>query len=258
MIGLQIGLEMSVLPPRGAAPVVTARLRDLIAAGRWSPQEALPPERRLAAELGCSRETLRRALSALASEGLIWRHQGKGTFLGSAPSGGTLAAPVPLQQLLEIASPHDLIEARLIFEPALAAAAALAADGAAIKAMRQLARATGTAADWRDYEKHDDAFHKAIARASGNALLSGIYAHLVTMRGRARWQRHHDAVFRKARRLEYATEQSALHLAIVEAIAAGDPQAARQAMHDHLAAIRALLRAADNPERGTRNEFFIT
>lgn len=246
MIGLQIGPEMTPIATRRPASQVTATLRGWIEAGRWLPQEALPPERLLARELDCSRETLRRALGTLAAEGLIWRHQGKGTFLGPvAGEASSGSAPLPLRHLLEIASPLDLIEARLIFEPALAGAAALAADEAAIKTMRQLARATGTAVDWRAYEKHDDAFHKAIARASGNALLSGIYAHLVTMRGRARWQRHHDTVFRKARRLEYATEQSALHLSIVEAIAMRDAAKAHQAMALHLDAIRQLLREAE-------------
>ncbi|MGA0613977.1 FadR/GntR family transcriptional regulator [Paracoccus sp. KR1-242] len=227
---------------------VTATLRGWIEAGRWQPQEALPPERALAVELACSRETLRRALHTLSAEGQIWRHQGKGTFLGPGAADRTL----PLKVLIESASTHDLIEARLVFEPALAAAAALAAKDSDISRMRELATETGTAANWRDYERLDDAFHRSIAQASANALLIGLYTNLVAMRGRAHWQRHHDAVYRKAQKLEYATAQRALHLAIVEAIAARDQTAAHRAMTEHLTAIRRLLREAEDGLRSGR------
>jgi len=43
--------------------------------------DALPPERSLADELGVARMTLRRALEELAREGVLDRHQGRGTFL---------------------------------------------------------------------------------------------------------------------------------------------------------------------------------
>lgn len=229
-----------VEPTRATRAEVIATLRDWIEMGRWQPQDALPPERVLAQELACSRETLRHALRSLGAEGLIWRHQGKGTFLGSAPA----SRPLPLQQLIEAASTHDLIEARLVFEPALAAAAAVSAKEGDVATMRDLAVATGSAATWQDYEQVDDAFHKAIAHASANTLLIGLYTNLVAMRGRARWQRDHGTIYRKAQKLEYATAQSALHLSIVDAIAAQDQTAAHQAMTLHLTTIRGLLREA--------------
>ncbi len=212
-------------------------LRDRLGRGDWQAQERLPPERELAAQIGASRATLRRALRELESEGLIWRHQGKGTFVGAAP----VQLVRPLDRVIESASIRDLIEARLVYEPALAAAAAEQARPEDIERMRKLALLTGEAQDWRDYEARDDAFHKAIAQASGNPLLIAIYASLVSARGRALWQRQHDAVFRLARRLEYSSAQSSMHLAIVDAIAAGAPAKAHEAMSNHLRAIRDLL-----------------
>lgn len=64
---------------------------------------------------------------------------------------------------------------------------------------------------------------------------------LSSVRGRARWQRQHDLAFRRARKKEYAAQQGRMHLVIVYAIAARDPAAARQAMFDHLSAIRAIM-----------------
>ena len=54
------------------------RLRNDLLEGRWAPGETLPPERRLAEELGVSRPTLRGALATLDAEGLVRSRQGSG------------------------------------------------------------------------------------------------------------------------------------------------------------------------------------
>jgi len=215
----------------------TKRLRAHFEQQQLGPQDRVRPEREMAGLVGCCRETVRRALRILEAEGLLWRHQGKGTFLGSAPAG----VDRPINRVLENASATDLIEARLVYEPALAAAAAQSATDDNLKQLRELAIATGEAQDWRDYERLDDAFHKAVARASGNPLLVAIFIALASVRGRAPWQRRHDAMFRKAQKHEYSSRQSKLHLAIVDAIEARDSLAASEAMTRHLRTIRDLL-----------------
>lgn len=55
-------------------------IRD-IQAGRLLDGERLPPERRMAAELGTSVGTLRKALSALEDKGLLRRVQGSGNYI---------------------------------------------------------------------------------------------------------------------------------------------------------------------------------
>lgn len=52
-----------------------------IAEGAWRPAEALPSEQALAAELNVSQGTVRKALKALEAENLVYRRQGKGTFV---------------------------------------------------------------------------------------------------------------------------------------------------------------------------------
>lgn len=56
-------------------------LREALRDQVLRPNEALPPERDLAADLSVSRITLRKALDALVSEGLLVRRQGAGTFV---------------------------------------------------------------------------------------------------------------------------------------------------------------------------------
>jgi GntR family transcriptional regulator len=65
-----------------AEAALTARLAE----GRWRPGERLPSEEELAAELGLSVGTLRRALAALERRRLIERRQGAGTFVASHTS----------------------------------------------------------------------------------------------------------------------------------------------------------------------------
>ncbi len=56
-------------------------LRQRIEAGDWAPGAGLPSEFALADEVGVSQGTVRKALDALAEEGLIVRRQGRGTFV---------------------------------------------------------------------------------------------------------------------------------------------------------------------------------
>ncbi|ODU22522.1 MAG: GntR family transcriptional regulator [Sphingomonas sp. SCN 67-18] len=56
-------------------------LRAAIDNGVLKPNETLPPERDLAADLAVSRITVRKALDALVAEGLLTRRQGAGTFV---------------------------------------------------------------------------------------------------------------------------------------------------------------------------------
>jgi len=63
-----------------------AELRSRIARGDWKPGQSLPTEPALAADLGISQGTLRRALAALERQRLIERRQGIGTRVAEATS----------------------------------------------------------------------------------------------------------------------------------------------------------------------------
>lgn len=58
-------------------------LRGAIGRGALGAGDALPSERQLAAELGISRITVRKAIDGLADEGLLVRRQGSGNFVGT-------------------------------------------------------------------------------------------------------------------------------------------------------------------------------
>ena len=97
-------------------------LRQMINSGRMARGSRLPPERELALRCGVGRSALRKALARLEAEGVVWRHVGRGTFLGGPPD------PTTSQfSSLSSAGPKDVMEARLMFEPVIAAAAARSA-----------------------------------------------------------------------------------------------------------------------------------
>ena len=52
-------------------------------AGEWKPGEAIPSEMELAARFRVSQGTVRKAIDELASENLVTRRQGKGTFVAT-------------------------------------------------------------------------------------------------------------------------------------------------------------------------------
>ena len=76
----------------GKAQRVYLLLRDAIGRGALAPGAALPGELRLAEAHGVSRVTVRRALEALACEGLISRRAGAGTVVTGAAAPTRIAA----------------------------------------------------------------------------------------------------------------------------------------------------------------------
>ena len=78
-------------------------LRERIHAGEWTPGSLIPSERELCERYGISRMTARQAISELVNEGLLYREQGRGTFVGR---------PKIAQQLLRLTGFTEDMRAR--------------------------------------------------------------------------------------------------------------------------------------------------
>jgi DNA-binding FadR family transcriptional regulator len=75
--------------------LLLAQLRRMIDAGETGQDGRLPTERELSAMFSVGRRAVRRAVEVLEAEGLLWRRQGKGTFVGQPPDPtGALAAQI--------------------------------------------------------------------------------------------------------------------------------------------------------------------
>jgi DNA-binding FadR family transcriptional regulator len=213
-------------------------LRQMVAQHAAHPQRPLPTERELAADFGVSRRAIRRALSVLEAEGLVWRRQGKGTFVGPTPPSAALS----FAQLSSRTNFQEVMEARVHLEPALAALAALRASGEQVAILRRLAERTAhqqgaAVVDAESLELWDSALHRGIAEAAGNRLLLDIFEMLDAIRLDPAWR----DLRQRARNGDRLNTYSHDHHDIVGAIERRDPVAAASAMRGHLRILQQAL-----------------
>ncbi len=211
---------------------IIARVRTYIEAQGFQPGDRLPAERQLIRDLGMPRGALRRAFDALEREGMIWRHVGKGTFI----SRDGPFAPEALDWTMDVArqiTPFRMVRARLCIEPALAGEAALNASAESLTRMRLALERASAASSWEDYETHDDLFHRAIAQASDNPLLVGLFDQLNRVRRAVAF----GVVTRDTPRPSSEHSSFAEHERIAAAIEARDRSSAQDAMRSHLISV---------------------
>lgn len=213
------------------------RLRKLLEGGRYPVNSRLPPERRLAVELGLSRSALREGLALLEAEGRIWRHVGRGTFVGGRPA----RRPGELSLVSGLTNPAEVMEVRLLLEPRIAAMAALRATAADLAHMEHCLRKSEAARDAQAYELWDGRLHRAVAEAAHNGLLLALFDAMNAVRGETAWGRLREAVFTPARQRAYCAQ----HRAFVAAIAERDLPKAEVLMRRHIETVRRNLVSAD-------------
>ena len=226
------------------------QLRAYLAQRDLPSNSRLPPERELADILGVSRGELRKALASLEGKGELWRHVGKGTFVGARPveefsDVGAIAGHT---------NPREVMRARLVIEPQLAREAALNATAGDIAEMHTCLAGSHEARTWRQYEAWDNRLHRVIASASHNTVLVALFDTLNAVRRAVVWGRLRDTVD-----CPPSTHHSfAEHDALVHAIETRDLDAAAEAMHVHLSAVeRGLMRirAAADPAAAQSSSF---
>ncbi|NHN39974.1 FadR family transcriptional regulator [Pseudomaricurvus alcaniphilus] len=210
------------------------KLKDYIASARRQGVEKLPPEPRLSSEIGVSRGRLRTLLRKVESEGLIWRHVGKGTFVGHRVDHfpeGNMAYSISVDQV---------IQARLALEPQLAALAAMHAKNSDIQAMEASLEAMANATSFEHWKALDDSLHLTIASASHNFLLVSLYKSLkneVDYHLKLRV----ESVFGTEKKAPQRLQTEEEHRAIVEAIELHDPDSAEALMCQHILSVRAKM-----------------
>lgn len=206
---------------------VIRQLRERISAGAYQVGERLPPEAELMAQLGVGRSTLREAVRALAHAGLVEARQGSGTYVRA------LREADPLEERVRQAEAADANEVRLLLELETARLAALRRKADDLATMRRCLEARDAAQEREDQDAlldADLAFHTAIARASKNGVLAGLYE-----------------TFARALRPTFnvvfplAGSHAELHWQLLSAIENQDPEAAQQVTEALLTHIRTSL-----------------
>jgi len=77
-----------------------------ISTGRWKPDQEVPTEEELCRHYGVSRGTVRRAIADLVQRGLVYRKQGRGTFVSSPKLEGSILGSYKLYR--DNGVPHDV------------------------------------------------------------------------------------------------------------------------------------------------------
>jgi DNA-binding FadR family transcriptional regulator len=204
--------------------LVLESVASAIAAGEYRAGARLPAERDLAARLQVSRSAVRTALAILERDGQVSRRIGSGTYV--------LARP-PAAARID-ASPAQIMDARFLLEPRLAQLAvvnATAADFARIEAMS--AGCDGTD-DFAAFEQWDAALHQAIAEATHNGLVIGLYGMITGARDLAEWGDLKRQSLTAERRDLYRLD----HRRIVAALRARDAGEAEAMLLEHLRHVR--------------------
>lgn len=213
--------------------VVLERIERDLLDGRLGPGDRLPSERDLATELGVGRSSVREALRVLEVMGLIRTATGSGPQSGAiviaTPSGG-LSALLRLQVAAQGFALGDVVRTRLVLEDAVVTALA-SSEGRDTSAAHQMLDAMDAEGlTTGEFLALDAQLHLALAESSGNTVIAAMMAGLRTsiesyvVTGSAAiadW---------KAMTIRLRRE----HRALVGAIDAGDAEAARDLVRDHI------------------------
>ena len=153
--------------PRLSDGVYGQLLQDIMAGG-LSAGDRLPTEVQLAQRFSVSRPVVREALQRLQSDGVVISRQGSGTYVQRSPSHrvAELTRDYSLHEVLQS------LELRLALEELSSRLAARNRTEDQMRAIEQTATALGNVFGQGHAAKEADyAFHRAIAAASGNAML---------------------------------------------------------------------------------------
>ena len=210
------------------------KIKEMIVSGQLKPGQRLPREADLAARLGLSRSSLREAVRALSLVRILDVRRGDGTYVSSLAADSLLDALTFIVELHQDASVLELLEVRRILEPAASARAAMLIDEISLARLEELLGRTTPASSVDELVDNDLEFHRRIAAAAGNSVLSSLIESLSGPTQRARIWR---GLTQEGALLRTLSE----HRAIFDAIRRHDPDLARVWATVHIAGVEEWL-----------------
>ncbi len=205
---------------------VVSQIHELIKDGRLKAGDQLPSERELAETFKVSRTSVREALRALETQGLMVTRTGMGTFVADLPTESLVELLAKL--LIEAKDAlADVFEMRKLIEPQIASLAAERASKSDIEGMREILKkqrdqiSQGVMAVEADTE-----FHFSIGQATQNQALQKLVSGLMELLSHSR-----EESLQTPGRSE---DSLASHERILSAIENHDRNGARKAMLNHI------------------------
>jgi len=219
----------------GVAQSVVNRILDLVRTGMLRSGDRLPSERELIDILSISRPSLREAIRALSTLGVVETSHGGGAYITDLKA-RTLLAPLDFFLSLSQSNLADVFESRRIVEIEIVRKAAVNATAENVEMLDgMLVAHEKVLADPVGFRILDARFHAQLSEIAGNSVLERIAYGLYNMGLDIRRRATEDVALIRRSLGE--------HTAIVRAIEAGDGAAASAAMAAHLDHIEASTRA---------------
>lgn len=214
--------------PENLPDEIAHQIRQRILGGTFQPGERLATEYELAQTFAVSRNVVREAIARLKLSGYVETRRGTGTFV-SHDVGLRNFEILPVD-LLQINALEQVYQLRVEIESGAAALAARCRTASQLEAIRlALERVDEAGQDWRRGTDTALDFHYAVGQATNNPYFIRLMAHMShAIRGAVSTLRYTSTG------TERIAEVSQEHHAIFDAIAAGDSDAARNAMYRHL------------------------
>jgi GntR family transcriptional repressor for pyruvate dehydrogenase complex len=207
---------------------VASEIEDAILTKKIPPGDKLPSELELCNQFGVSRTAVREALCTLSAKGLISVEKGRGIFVSHLSSEHVIKS---MHNYLEIKSnknsPLDVIQARMIIEPAIAEYAATHHTAEDMVKLKQNLDEMRENEDPVEHARLDMKFHYLIAQSSGNTIMPLILNPI---------HRLMPNIKKKIMDIVPGAKDAALtwHQTIVDSIEECDPKKAYNAMKGHL------------------------
>ncbi|MCD5350528.1 FadR/GntR family transcriptional regulator [Kineosporia mesophila] len=229
-----------VTPKLNLSDQVADQLRRRLAAGEFPVGARIPTETELMTEMGVSRNSLREAVRSLVHAGLLRAQAGSGTYVvATSDLAPTLARRVPFDR------PNDTAEVRLLLEREATRLAASRATADEVEKLRTLLAQRDAATQAQQHATADAAFHHQLVALAGNELLAELYRGIGGVEEAHRRSGTFDPDFDRFH--PGLREIDAAHGAIVDAVAAGDPDAAAAAVEHNVRLVEAQVDSRLNP-----------
>lgn len=218
---------------------VAEQITQLIRDKDWNVGDRLPTERDMAQSLGVSRPTVREALVALELQGLVEVRTGAGIYVKADKAEPVAIVPDDKDPG---PSPFDIIDARIVVEGEVAAIAATNIGPAELEGLEEAIEmmAADIKAGSQQMDSKEDGdflFHSRIAAVTRNTVLQSVVEQL--------WEGMRRPIFKAISQRVRLSKNAPLalqdHRIIYDAIAAGDPDQAKNAMIRHLNQVKDVL-----------------
>jgi GntR family transcriptional repressor for pyruvate dehydrogenase complex len=207
---------------------------SLIADRKLAVGDQFESVRSLAERFKVAVPTVREALRRLEATGAVELRHGSGVYVG--PNVGRLVLANPLALAPSADRLVELLQARALIEPPVAALSAATRGAAALEQMEQdLATAAELIAsgDHARLAEVNMDFHRSLAQASGNATLAEVVESVTVVNAREQLEILHIHGDRQADLDE--------HRAIYDAIRSGDSDLAELLTREHLDGVLAVI-----------------